>query len=317
VVKVRLGLPALGLRLALALPGLVQGLLQLRRVPGAAGDQADEGQEGDGRDAGHDRLVPPRPAPQSLPQRRPPGVNGLVFQETPEVVGQLLGRGVALLRVLGHRLEHDRFQLDRDGPVPAPRRGRFLEGDLAHDRLGVVAVVRGLQRQQLVERHAERIDVGAVVHGHPLGQGLLRTHVADRADQVAGHGHAGVTLHAGQAEVGDPQLAAPVDEQVGRLDVAMDDALVVGVLQRPGGLQAEVGGRAEKGRVPGGGAGGGYAGGKGPRPARRVRRRRQRGVQRGALDGRHLRASGLPLRRRGFRSVTPPPASFIRRIQPP
>ena len=39
-----------------------------------------------------------------------------------------------------------------------------------------------------------------------LASGLLGAHVAERAEEVAGHGHAGVGLEAGEAEVGDPEL---------------------------------------------------------------------------------------------------------------
>ena len=41
----------------------------------------------------------------------------------------------------------------------------------------------------------------------PLGQRLLGAHVAERAEQVAGQRQAGVALDAGQAEVGDPEVA--------------------------------------------------------------------------------------------------------------
>ena len=72
-----------------------------------------------------------------LHQRRPPGPDRLVLQEAAQVVGQLLGRGVALGRVLGHRLEDDRLQLRRDRLVEPPRRPRLLEGDLPQQLLPV------------------------------------------------------------------------------------------------------------------------------------------------------------------------------------
>ena len=34
----------------------------------------------------------------------------------------------------------------------------------------------------------------------------------------------------GQAEVGDPRVAVPVEQDVGRLEVAVDHAVLVGVL---------------------------------------------------------------------------------------
>ena len=123
------------------------------------------------------------------------------------------------------------------------RRGgrRLLEGDPPQDLLAVPPRVGRPQRQQLVERHAQRVDVGAVVDDHPLGQRLLGAHVAERAEQVAGHRQPGVALDAGQAEVGDPEVAARVDQQVRRLDVAVQDPLLVRVLERLGRLESRGG----------------------------------------------------------------------------
>jgi hypothetical protein len=41
-----------------------------------------------------------------------------------------------------------------------------------------------------------------------------------------------------QAEIGDPERAIGIDEEVGRLDVAMENSQAMGVLERVGGLGA-------------------------------------------------------------------------------
>ena len=49
------------------------------------------------------------------------GLDRLVLQEPPQVVGQLLRRGVAALGLLGHRLQDDRLQVAGDRRVDASR----------------------------------------------------------------------------------------------------------------------------------------------------------------------------------------------------
>ena len=65
--------------------------------------------------------------------------------------------------------------------------------------------------------------------------GLLRRHVVQRPHHLAGAGQRHLqripVRELGQTEVGDLQLAAFVQQQVLRLDVAVDDAVVMGVLQ--------------------------------------------------------------------------------------
>ena len=70
-----------------------------------------------------------------------------------------------------------------------------------------------------------------MIDNRPLPGRLFGTHVADRADQVARLGQAGRVMEVGQAEVGDPDVAAEVDQEVRRLDVAMHDALLMRIFE--------------------------------------------------------------------------------------
>jgi hypothetical protein len=78
-----------------------------------------------------------------------------------------------------------------------------------------------MESQELVEGDTQRVDVGSLVDDDPAAQRLFGTHIAQGSHQVPGHGQAGVLAEAGQAEVGDPEVSAPVEHQVGRLDIAM------------------------------------------------------------------------------------------------
>ena len=81
-----------------------------------------------------------------------------------------------------------------------------------------------LAGEQLVEHQAERVDVAP--DRDLLARQLLRRHVGRRAG--ADLGAVDRLGEAGQPEVGDLGLAAAVDHHVGRLEIAVQDALRVG-----------------------------------------------------------------------------------------
>ena len=68
-------------------------------------------------------------------------------------------------------------------------------------------------------------------------------------DDVAGLGESLFRLGAlGQAEVGDPGRPGRVEQDVRRLDVAMQETAVVGVVQGLGDLEADAGDQSASGR---------------------------------------------------------------------
>jgi hypothetical protein len=137
--------------------------------------------------------------------------------------------------------------------VPARTR-RIVEDGLEHD--GGRAPVEGAGASgELVQHGAEREEIAARVER--LHARLLRRHVEERAERRAGArqlalldrgGHlrldrgGGVQARdqLGQAEVEDLHLARPREEDVGRLDVAVHDALVVGGREPVGHLDREL-----------------------------------------------------------------------------
>ena len=106
-------------------------------------------------------------------------------------------------------------------------------------RWNCLASIGGEPVEQLVEHHPEGIDVGARVDVHRRRVGLLGRHVRRRAHDRpdVGEAHVG-QLHLGRlghAEVDHLRRRPAVhlrDQHVARLQVAVDDPLLVGVLHR-------------------------------------------------------------------------------------
>ena len=123
--------------------------------------------------------------------------------------------------------------------------------DRVEDRRRGRATERQRARRHLVQHDAEREEVGARVE--LLAARLLRRHVRDRADRRARDSSDSFAVvrvrrrptrvggrsadQLGQPEVEHLRLAARGDEDVGGLDVAMDDALRVRRVERVGDLR--------------------------------------------------------------------------------
>ncbi len=105
---------------------------------------------------------------------------------------------------------------------------------------------RWLARDHLVDHAAERVDVSSPVDVGGSA-GLLGTHVLRRADRQAGPGD---RLLVASHRPGDPEVGhhgVPIgDQDVGRLDVAVDEASLVGIGQRLGHLAPEAKGLAHR-----------------------------------------------------------------------
>ncbi len=173
------------------------------------------------------------------------------MEEPGDRQAHLPGRLEALAGVEAQRAVHQRSELGRDpGRGLLERLGRLgadQDQELA-EQIGVP--VRRVPAERLVEHHAEGPDVGALIE-ITVPARLLRRHVERRAEHAPrareprrlGGVHRRIGFDLGDAEVEQLDDALAVaglrEEEVRRLDVAVDDALVVRALQADAGLRRD------------------------------------------------------------------------------
>ena len=200
------------------------------------GDDGREQQQhvAPGAELAHVLAAAQRP-PQVLEHVHRAGADRLAVEEAAQVVGQRLGALVAVGRVFFQALQADGFQVAIDVRVEQARRGRVALQHLhhgVHRRLGLEGRPAG---QALVEDGAEAVNVGGGAQLLDAPGGLLGGHVARRAEDGAGARLLAVVVQPlGQAEVGDVRLVVLVDEDVRRLQIAVQDAVLVGVVDGAG-----------------------------------------------------------------------------------
>ena len=110
---------------------------------------------------------------------------------------------------------------------------------LGHDGEGVITVIRRLSGEQLKHHRAQRVHVTANIA--TLSLNLFRRHVIGCSKRrCEGRGRdLGRAFEKRRSEVHQLDLAGLCDEDVVRLDVAVNDAEIVTVVQRFAQLGAE------------------------------------------------------------------------------
>jgi len=146
-------------------------------------------------------------------------------------------RGRALRRVLAERAHQGIIDFRRDRFVAMARRRRFGLDNRGQHRLVVIRFQIDIEiirpGHRLIQHRCERIQVGP--RRHLLAQGLLWRHIQQRARLRAGRAVEPIVArlpHVGQAEIGQLEMAFLGDQDVLRLDVAMDDVARVECFQR-------------------------------------------------------------------------------------
>ncbi len=117
---------------------------------------------------------------------------------------------------------------------------------------------RALADERFVEQHAERIDVRARVERQrqraagPQGLDaaeLLGRHIAGRPADAIGPGGLGLADFVSQVKVEQHRLAVAGQQHVGRLDVQVHQAALVGIVQGVGQARADPADRLLVGRL--------------------------------------------------------------------
>jgi hypothetical protein len=124
-----------------------------------------------------------------------------------------------------------------------PRRPWFVFQHLQQQQpLG--ALKRPLPGQHFVKNHSQAVHVGPRVDGGRVAQNLFGRHVGRSAQQttIGGHRRLAAVVPLGQAEIGDMRPAGQVQNDIRRLQITMDDAVLVRVLYRLGQFRHQRGG---------------------------------------------------------------------------
>jgi hypothetical protein len=145
-----------------------------------------------------------------------------------------VGVGPAVLAVEGQRPVDDVRRLRRHARLDGGDLARGHRHGREEQLVDVVRLVDELPGQQGEHRRADGPEIAARVDRVPVPERLLRRHErrrphrAARRRQPPGARAEGNVAHPRQAEVEHLDLPGPGEEEVLRLDVAVDDALLVG-----------------------------------------------------------------------------------------
>jgi hypothetical protein len=159
---------------------------------------------------------------------------GLDGEHVLEVGDQLAVRAVAAVEVLGRGAIDDGGQGAGDLGAAQLHVWQLLAHVLHRHRDLVLAVEGDVAGEHLEEHDAQRVEVALRID--VLAQRLLGRDVVGRAEHAPVGGEALLGQRARDPEVGDLGRALLVDEDVLGLDVAVDDAVVVGGAQGAGDL---------------------------------------------------------------------------------
>ena len=151
----------------------------------------------------------------------------------------------AVRRFLGQQPIHQRLQHRQ-----RLRQARHRLGDMHDaDRERILGVIGHPTDQHLVKHDAQAVEIGAPIE--LFAARLLRTHVVRRTDHRSGACHAGRrVVGPGDAEIGQRRGTIVAQKDVVGLDVAMDETLLLRVVDRARDLPGHAQGEGNRSRRP-------------------------------------------------------------------
>lgn len=148
-----------------------------------------------------------------------------------EFLRERFGRAVATLGVFLETLETDRREIAVHGGIQNTRRWRLLLADLAQGLHQVLAAKRRLAGQRLEQHRAQPIHVRRGGDLLRLARRLLGRHVVRAAHHCERLREVGLFFHQlGEAEIREHRLALRIQQDVPRLDVAMQNPALMRVV---------------------------------------------------------------------------------------
>ncbi len=165
------------------------------------------------------------------------GIDAEGLQHRFQPPGKNVGVGNSPIRILLQDLGQDLLELFGHVCHEFANRFRLLATLLVQHFRKRLASKQRPAGQQCVHQRPKAVEIGSRIDGLP--RRLLGGHVFGRAQDVAGAGQPRVAEQPCDAEVGKLHGAVGGQQQIARLDIAVDDAAVVGVAERAARLDAD------------------------------------------------------------------------------
>ena len=150
-----------------------------------------------------------------------------------EIFGQRESGRITALRIFLETLQTNRGKIDIDFRIPKPGTSRLGFQNQSNGFVGRPSSERRLTGEHLIKNCAERVNIGCCGQLFGPTRGLLGRHVARCPENIERiRDRAFLFDQTRQSEVGQMWFAILIEQNISRLDVAMQNAALVRELDR-------------------------------------------------------------------------------------